>query len=232
MSDYRFLFFDIDHTLWDFESNSVETLRDLYHETGLPALGVQDFDDFNRVYHAINDRLWDRFRKGYLSRQELRWKRMWQTLVHYRIPDEALAKKMSERYLEILPTKTALFPHAEEALEHCRLAGYEMHLITNGFELTQQQKLLNAGIHHFFGKMITSEQAMSMKPHREIFVYALEQTGADARSSVMIGDALEIDILGGQQAGMDQVYFNPARKPHDWKPTYEISCWSELKRLF
>lgn len=232
MGQYKYLFFDIDHTLWDFETNSVHTLSDLYEEAGLSGRGVAAFDDFNRVYHEINDRLWDRFRKGFLSRQELRWKRMWQTLVHYKVNDEALAKHMSERYLEILPTKTALFPFAAETLGYCAGKGYSMHLITNGFELTQHQKLRNAGIDHFFDVMITSEQAMSMKPHKEIFDFALSRTGASAEKSIMIGDALDIDVLGGKNAGMDQVYFNPKRIPHTDQPTYEIYCLSDLKSLF
>ncbi len=232
MRPYQYLFFDIDHTLWDFETNSVATLRDLYDEAGLSEKGVAAFDDFNRVYHEINDRLWDRFRKGFLSRQELRWKRMWQTLVHYRVHDEALARQMSERYLEILPAKTALFPHAAEVLEYCKERGYVMHLITNGFELTQHQKLKNAGIDRYFDVMITSEQAMSMKPHKEIFDYAFAQTGARADNSIMIGDALDIDVLGGKNAGMDQVYFNPRQLPHEGDPTFEIYCLSQLKELF
>ena len=141
---YKHIFFDLDHTLWDFELNSVETLQDLYQEIGLKERGIDDFNDFNQVYHEINDRLWDRFRKGFLSRQDLRWKRMFQTLVHYKIADEPLAVTMSERYLEILPTKTNVFPHALEVLTFCKEQGYEMHLITNGFEETQKMKLKKA----------------------------------------------------------------------------------------
>ena len=98
MSKYRHLFFDLDHTLWDFERNSIATMRILYDEVSLMEKGIADFDDFNVVYHEINDTLWDRFRKGLLSREDLRWKRMYQTLVHYRMPDEKLAKVMSELY--------------------------------------------------------------------------------------------------------------------------------------
>jgi len=95
MSKYRHLFFDLDHTLWDFEANSIATLQSLHSEMALGARGIADFDDFNTIYHEINDILWDRFRKGLLSREDLRWKRMWKTLVHYRINDEKLAKDMS-----------------------------------------------------------------------------------------------------------------------------------------
>lgn len=231
MKQYTHLFFDIDHTLWDFETNSVNTLKALYDEVELANKGIHDFQDFNLVYHDINDKLWDRFRKGFLSRQDLRWKRMWQTLVHYKVNDESLAKQMSERYLEILPTQQVLFPYAKEVLEYCVNEGYEMHLITNGFEITQKQKLSNAGIAHFFDQMITSEMAMSMKPHKEIFDFAFNATGASPSSSLMIGDALDVDILGGHNAGMHQVFFNPKRIQHEDKPTFEIVCLSELKDI-
>jgi putative hydrolase of the HAD superfamily len=228
---YRYLFFDLDHTLWDFEKNSVQTLMVMYDQLGLRQLGIEDFEDFNAVYHQINDKLWDRFRKGFLSREELRWKRMFQTLIHYRIYDEQRARDMSELYLEILPTQNHLFPHAKEVLEYCTDKKYELHLITNGFELTQHQKLKNAGIQQFFQQMMTSEQAMSMKPQPEIFKYAFQQTGAESRNSLMIGDALDIDVLGAARVGMDQVYFNPHSNPHTDHPTYEISCLSALKNI-
>lgn len=230
-SKYQYLFFDLDHTLWDFDANSVSTLRVMYGEFDLEAKGIDDFDDFNQVYHEINSKLWERFRKGYLSRDDLRWKRMWQTLVHYRVNNEPLAKQMSERYLEILPTQTLLFPHTIETLDYCKTKGYEMHLITNGFEYTQQLKLKNAALDSYFDKMITSEQAMAMKPHKEIFDYALQQTGGMADASLMIGDALDVDILGGKNAGIDQVFFNPNKQQHQDKPTYEIHCLSELRQI-
>ena len=228
MTKYKTLFFDLDHTLWDFVKNSEASLSILYLEMDLSARGVPAFEEFNRVYHEINDKLWDRFRKGFMSREDLRWKRMWQTLIHYRIPDEALAKKMSERYLEILPTQTFLFPHCEEVLSYCCDKNYRLHLITNGFETTQKQKLHHAGIDKYFDKMITSEQAMSMKPHREIFEYALKETGAMVNESLMIGDALDVDVLGAQNIGMDQVYFNPFRTAHEGSPTYEIENLNQM----
>jgi putative hydrolase of the HAD superfamily len=231
MSKYRHLFFDLDHTLWDFEANSIATLQSLYNEMTLGAKGIADFDDFNTVYHEINNKLWDRFRKGLLSREDLRWKRMWKTLVHYRINDEKLAKDMSERYLEILPTQTLVFPHCIELMEYCVSKNYAMHLITNGFELTQKLKLKNAQLDSYFDKIITSEQAMSMKPQKEIFEFALRETGALVAESLMIGDALDIDVLGAQLVGMDQVYFNPKQIAHEGNPTFEIESLHEMYHI-
>ncbi len=229
---YDQLFFDLDHTIWDFDTNSEATLLDLFHELKLNERATGDFNHFHTTYHHHNEIYWDRFRKGFINREELRWKRMWRTLVDFKITDETLAKQMSERYLDILPTKTNLFPHCIELLEYLTAKKYPMHLITNGFEKTQYQKIKNSGIDRFFTHMVTSEQAGIMKPHAAIFEYALNLTKSTAEKCIMIGDTLEVDILGAKNMGMDTVYFNPA-KPHNDKviPTYVIGSLNELKTI-
>ncbi len=229
---YDHLFFDLDHTLWDFETNSRATLMDLYKELDLEGKANTHFDHFHDTYHHHNTIYWDRFRKGYINREELRWKRMWRTLVDYKISDEALAKSMSERYLEILPTKTSLFPHCKELLTYLSEKNYPLHLITNGFEKTQQLKLKNSGIDHYFKEIITSEQAGIMKPHAAIFEYALNKAGTTAEKTIMVGDTLEVDILGAINAGMDTAYFNPAEPPTaKIRPTYVLENLGELMRI-
>jgi putative hydrolase of the HAD superfamily len=227
---YKHLFFDLDHTLWDFDKNSENTLQKLYNEYHLGHKGVPSFEAFYEVYCVHNDRMWERFRNGFIKREELRWKRVWLTLLDFKIADTNLAYEMSAAYLEILPTQTMLVPYAKELLEHCK-GRYIMHLITNGFETTQWQKLQYSGIASYFGEVITSEKSNSIKPHREIFDYALKTTGAQAEDSIMIGDAIDIDILGAINAGWDQVYYNPAKKMHERKPTYEVGCLSEIMTL-
>ena len=229
---YDQLFFDLDHTIWDFDTNSEATLLDLFHELKLNERATGDFNHFHTTYHHHNEIYWDRCRKGFINREELRWKRMWRTLVDFKITDETLAKQMSERYLDILPTKTNLFPHCIELLEYLTAKKYPMHLITNGFEKTQYQKIKNSGIDRFFTHMVTSEQAGIMKPHAAIFEYALNLTKSTAEKCIMIGDTLEVDILGAKNMGMDTVYFNPA-KPHNDKviPTYVIGSLNELKTI-
>lgn len=229
---YKHLFFDLDHTLWDFEANSAHTLLQVYEECQLAGYGITDFDAFAAAYHVHNEKLWARFRNGFIKRDELRWKRFWLTLVDFKINDANLAHEMSSAYLEILPHQRRLVPHATDVLEHCRQRGYTMHLITNGFESTQRQKLQFSGIAPYFTELITSEKSNSMKPQAAIFNYALQATGATADESIMIGDALEIDILGALYAGWDQAYYNPARTPHRHKPTYEVTSLAELKDIF
>ncbi len=230
-STYNHLFFDLDHTLWDFDRNSELTLRQLYDEYRLSDRGIEDFETFYQVYSAHNDRLWERFRNGYIRRDDLRWKRLWYTFLDFKLADTALAHEMSAAYLEILPTQSLLMPYAKELLEHC-YGRYRMHLITNGFEKTQWQKLQYSGISAYFEEMITSERSNSLKPHREIFDYALKATGAGREDSIMIGDALDVDVLGASNAGWDQVYFNPARKEHQRRPTYEVHSLDVLMEVF
>lgn len=227
---YKHVFFDLDHTLWDFETNAHATLQELYGHFELEQRGVTAFDIFHRTYMVHNERLWERFRKGYIKRDELRWKRMWITLLDFKIADEALARSMSTRFLEKLPLQSALFPGAVETLEYLQKK-YVLHLITNGFEETQTYKMRNAGIADYFTHMITSETAGCLKPHRGIFDFALQKAGCCTNEAIMIGDALEVDIRGAREAGIDQVYFNPAVPPNGLQPTYTIGHLLELKEI-
>lgn len=230
---YKHLFFDLDHTLWDFEKNSELTLKQLYAEYALDERGVDDFDAFNQFFNGHNDRLWERFRNGYIRRDDLRWKRFWLALLDFKIGDTALAHELSSAYLEILPTQSVLTPHAREILDYCTADGkYCLHLITNGFETTQWMKLQYSGISAYFKEIITSEKSHSLKPHADIFDYALKATGATIEESIMIGDALEVDVMGALNAGWDQVYYNPAKKEHDRKPTYEVHHLADLRDIF
>lgn len=230
-SKYKHLFFDLDHTLWDFDKNSEATLKKLYEEYDLNSQGITDFDALYRSYNMHNDALWERYRNGYIKREELRWKRMWLMLLDFQVPDSALAHEMSTAYLEILPTQTLLVPYAREVLDYCKTQ-YHLHLITNGFETTQRLKLQYSGISRYFNRLITSEKSNSMKPHPNIFEYALKVTEAAADESIMIGDAIDIDILGAINAGWDTVYYNPHHVVHSRKPTYEIDSLEALLRIF
>lgn len=229
---YKHLFFDLDHTLWDFDKNSENTLRQLYEEYSLADIGVPDFAEFNDRYNQHNDKLWARFRNGFIKREELRWKRFWLTLLDFKIADTALAHEISSAYLEILPTQSTLVPFAKELLNHCHGRNcYTMHLITNGFEATQRLKLQFSGIASYFSEIITSERSNSMKPHPDIYEFAIKTTGAQAEECIMIGDALEIDIVGAINAGWDQVYYNPLKIAHNHKPTYEVQQLCDIIKI-
>lgn len=229
---YRHLFFDLDHTLWDFEANSKATLKELHTALQLNDRGVKDFDLFHRNYLQHNERLWERYRNGYIKQEELRLKRMWLLLLDFKIADDKLAQEMSVRFLDLLPTRTILFPYTKEILEYLTNKGYILHLITNGFEKTQHNKLMHSGLRSFFKEVITSEGSGSLKPNKEIFEFALEKSNATAGESIMIGDSIEVDIIGAMNAGIDQVYVNHLDIEPRIKPTYTVNSLKELEDIF
>lgn len=229
---YKYLFFDLDHTLWDFEANSRQTLEELFTDLNLSERGVHDFDLFHQNYLIHNDKLWDRYRNGFIKVDELRWKRMWLTLLDFKIADEPLARSMGVTFLDKLPTRKILFPYTTNILDYLVAKGYELHLITNGFEITQHSKLKNAGLAHYFKEVITSEGSNSLKPHKEIFDYALQKTGASYSNSIMIGDSVEVDIIGAHNAGMDQVFVNHVGHVTEFKPTYTVNNLKQLEEIF
>jgi putative hydrolase of the HAD superfamily len=234
---YRHLFFDLDHTLWDFEANARATLAELYDSLNLKERGVYDFDLFYKNYLVHNDKLWERYRNGYIKQEELRVKRMWLTLLDFKIADDKLSQEMNVRFLDLLPTRTILFPHTKEILQYLTGKGYQLHLITNGFEKTQHSKLKYSGLDVFFKQVITSEGSNSLKPKKEIFEFAFEKTGAKPEESIMIGDTIEVDILGAVNAGIDQVHVNHLTKepvPVMGKrlPTYTVYSLKELEKIF
>src|SRR5215213_8041617 len=191
---YKHLFFDLDHTLWDFDANARATLAQLHIDLDLVSKGVHDFEMFHKNYLQHNEKLWARYRNGYIKQEDLRLKRMWLTLLDFHIADEELTRQLSELFLQLLPTRTILFPGTKEILKYLKDKGYRMHLITNGFEKTQHGKLKSSGLDIFFKEVITSEISNSLKPQKEIFEYALQKTGASVEQSIMIGDSLEVDI--------------------------------------
>jgi len=229
---YRHLFFDLDHTLWDFEANSRQSMEELYETLDLKERGVDDFDLFHKNYLVHNDKLWERYRNGFIKVDELRWKRMWLTLLDFKIGDEELARKMGVLFLDLLPTRKTLFPYTKEILNYLTGKKYELHLITNGFEKTQHSKLTNSGLNNYFKEVITSEASNSLKPHKEIFDYALMKTNATKEESIMIGDSVDVDIQGAINAGMDQVYVNHLRIEPGIQPTYTVYSLKELETIF
>ena len=226
MKKYCHLFFDLDRTIWDFQANSRETFRDILQKHQLD-LVFQSVEEFETMYHEYNDLLWNEYRNGKIHKDVLRWKRFYLTLQDVGIQNEELAKTMDFEYISISPTKTKLFPGATEVLEYL-FPKYPLHIITNGFTEVQFIKLKNSNLNKYFTRIITSEIAGSHKPKREIFHYAVSSANAKKSESLMIGDDLETDIKGAMDFGLDQVYFNPARKPHELNPTYEIVSLKEL----
>lgn len=230
MQRYKHIYFDLDRTLWDFESNSTEALRDLYHKYRLYDF-IPSFDIFQGSFERHNEVLWAKYQNGELKKSILRSERFHVALKEFGVDDNAMASRIGEDYISLSPQKTILFPWANRALGY--LAGkYSLYIITNGFNEVQFTKLTNSGLDKYFKKVITSEDAGYMKPRSEIFEYALSSVNARKRESIMVGDDLETDIKGAGNAGIDQVFFNPKRIRHNENPSFEIFSLKELIDIF
>ena len=228
---YRHLFFDLDHTLWDFETNAKLTLSNLYTNNELHTRGISDFEVFFERYSYHNERLWDRYTKGFIKQDELRWKRMWLALLDFKLADEPLARELAVQFLEQLPAQKSLFPYTVEILTYLKEKNYRMHLVTNGFEKVQHHKIQQSNLDSFFDQVITSEASNSLKPNKEIFDYALSKTGALVEESIMIGDNQDADIQGGINAGMDTIFVNHLNVVPRVKPTYVVYHLKELENI-
>ena len=224
------VFFDLDRTLWDFETNSDETLLELYNDYNLKEKGILSHEDFINTYKIHNENLWGLYRIDKISQKYLRRERFQITLKDFGINDLKLSEKIGVDYINICPKKNNLYPFAIEVLDYLK-EKYNLHIITNGFHKTQHIKLKHAQIKQYFKLIITSEKTGVKKPNPEIFRQSLNLAKAKKEESVYIGDNLIIDILACQNFGIDGIYFNPEKKAHNEKVAFEISCLSEIKQI-
>ena len=229
MKTYSHIFFDLDHTLWDFEKNSEETIQYLFDEFKLSRYNFS-YLDFYRKYSYVNKRLWQLYNAGKINQQQLRHTRFNKTLRDLGVPVNEIPFELENEYIRICPTKAGVFPFTHETLAYLK-SKYTLHIITNGFRESQEIKITASNLNPYFSEVITSECTGFAKPDKRIFQHALERANCTAGNCLMVGDNLEADILGAQNAGLDQVFFNPEQRPHPLKVTYEISCLSELQRI-
>lgn len=228
---YKHLFFDLDRTLWDFEKNSHEVLLELYQNYDLLNKGIVDSKVFIERYKYHNEKLWDLYRQNKIEKDKLRDERFKITLDEFGVNSPKLASNLGEDYVAHCPKKTNLFPYVHSTLNYLK-DRYALHIITNGFEEVQFQKLENSNLMDYFEQIITSEQVGYKKPNQEIFNFSMLKAFAKPSDSIMIGDDLHADILGAKDIGMAQVFFNPLKLEHSYSEiTYEISCLSELEEI-
>ncbi|GAA4849158.1 YjjG family noncanonical pyrimidine nucleotidase [Algivirga pacifica] len=232
-TDFKHLFFDLDHTLWDFEKSSAETLEELYDRYQIGSLSSRNIQklDFIAAFRVVNRKLWQQYDRGKVDREKIRSERFPMIFAELGIPAVVCPADMGEVYLSICPTKPYLMAEALSTLQRLN-EHYELHILTNGFKDVQHIKMRSANIYHFFKQIITSECTGHKKPNIQIFQYAMEQAKTSPEHSVMIGDNPRADIQGGKAAGMYTVFYNPDRIAHGIHPHLEINSLGELSHHF
>lgn len=218
------LFFDLDRTLWDFDTNSHQALSLIFDTLELHQK-IEKKKAFISDYKRINEQMWEAYRLGNIQKETLRIGRFQRTLEKHGIHDVSLATTYAEEYLALCPRLTELFPGTIESLEDFKSRGKKMHIITNGFTEVQHIKLEKSGLIQFFDYVICSDTLGINKPNPQIFIYALKQANANSRDSIMVGDHLESDVLGAHQVGMFGILFDP-------KDAYKnVHSVKKIKRL-
>jgi YjjG family noncanonical pyrimidine nucleotidase len=227
---YKCIFFDLDHTLWDYETSARQTLAELFHSFDLRARGVTDADSLYQQFRKVNFALWDLYDRDLITQDVIRKERFKQILEFFNAYEPELSESLSREYLEACPRKGNLIPHAAVVLDYLS-AHYKLTIVTNGFEEIQHVKLCSGNLLNYFDHIVTSQKAGHRKPSQKIFEYAMNINGIKCCDAIMVGDNLITDIGGARGASIDTIYFNPEKLSHQSKTDHEISCLSELKNI-
>lgn len=205
------VFFDLDHTLWDFDKNSAFTFDEIFKLNNLDI----DTAEFLEYYVPINLKYWRLYREDKIDKESLRFVRLNEAFLAVGMEvEKPLINKLSEDYITNLSTFNHLFENTFEILDYL-CSKYNLHIITNGFDEVQHKKLTNSGISKYFKTVTNSEMVGVKKPNPRIFHYAIDKANAVIEQSIMIGDSYEADIIGAQNVGMDTVFFDVNDKKVD-----------------
>ena len=198
------IFFDLDHTLWDFDKNSMLAFKRVFKKFKITI----EFHAFLKIYEPINVEYWKKYREDKVSKENLRSGRLIDSFNFFDlIYTTEKIDEIADAYIKELPFDNHLFEGALEILDYLILK-YRLHIITNGFEEVQHKKLKNSGIDHYFSTVTTSEEVGLKKPNPKVFLTALNKANSLPAQSVMIGDSLEADILGANNIGMQTIFYN------------------------
>ncbi|AVR44169.1 noncanonical pyrimidine nucleotidase, YjjG family [Christiangramia fulva] len=203
-NEIEHVFFDLDHTLWDFEKNSALAFQKIFEDQKINISVLE----FLKVYKPINFRYWEMYRSNSVTKEALRYGRLKESFDSLKFEaTDATINTLADDYIKYLLANNHLLEDGREVLDYLSKK-YELHIITNGFEEVQHSKMKNSGILHYFKSITTSEEAGVKKPHPAIFEKALRKSKADPLKSVMIGDNLEADIIGAHKFGLHTIYLD------------------------
>lgn len=228
---YKHILFDLDNTLWDFETNSKNTLKEVFFKYKLDN-AFSDFNQFHSLYIIRNTELWNNYGNNLITKKTLNFERFNYPLQKVGIYNPILVETLSADYLRICAMQKALMPHANETLEYLKEKNYQMHILSNGFAEVQYTKLKHSGLVPYIDQVILSENVGVLKPDKRIFDYAIKKLQAHKNEVLMIGDNFDADIAGAKKAGIDQLYYNyDNTKKCTFTPTYAIQSLSEIKSI-
>jgi putative hydrolase of the HAD superfamily len=230
LSGIRHIFFDLDHTLWDYDRNSGETLSELYELFSLKERGLYPKVKFIESFHKANLKVWDIFDENRMNRDLLREKRMELVFEDFGIESQEIPG-FHEAYYLGCSQRGHLVEGSLEILEFLK-PHFSLHIITNGFEDSQHAKLHHSGIAPYFRTVTTSELADSKKPDPEYFSFALNLAGAQKENSLVIGDGIRTDVAGSVSAGIPVLWFNPEKRDCPYPGVRSISSLLEIKDHF
>ncbi len=224
---YQHIFFDLDHTIWDFDKNAEETLYELFLQHNLRDLGLAAPDVFIETYTRNNHRLWAEYHLGKISKQALREARFKHTFLELGLDEGIIPAGFEDDYVQLCPTKTNLFPDAHEVLKYLSRK-YQLYIISNGFMESTKMKIEGCNLGKYFKHVFISEVIGINKPNPQIFEHALKTAGAQKQVSLMIGDSLEADVYGALNFGIDAIYFNPNKTEKPGNVPVQIHHLNEL----
>ncbi len=211
---YTHLFFDLDNTIWDFNSNSFDALYVALDKLQLLDL-IGSYDAFFKIYSEVNESLWDLYRQGLMTKKVLSVQRFEESFEMHGTPLQISGAVVNATYLTEMPMQTKLIEGARKVLDHLH-GRYDVAIITNGFKEVQYDKILKSELSKYFRKIFISEEIGAQKPKKEIFEYAIKSMNAPKNSSLMIGDSWDADIVGAMNYGIDQIFYNPKIEQKEW----------------
>ena len=226
MENITDIFFDLDHTLWDFDKNSSVAFEKIFKKQH-PNI---DSVVFIEIYAPINQACWKLYQVDKITHEELRYQRLKQTFdaLNYKISDEEI-ERIANDYIEFLPDNNQLFDGAFEVLDYL-FSKYNLHIITNGFAEVQQKKINKSGLNNYFKTITNSEMAGVKKPHRNIFEFALSLAKVKRENALMIGDCIDADVRGALNFGMKAILFDE-KEIHSHQDVVTINHLLELKKI-
>ncbi len=223
------LFFDLDNTLWDFDTNSRTVLQNLFNANNFEKrLGV-GFAEFHEYYYKKNDELWHLYYFNKIKKEELRYKRFYDTFLNFGLNDLRLSRSIAEDYVKISPYSKHLMPGCIELLDELSVK-YHLHIITNGFAEVQNIKIDNCGLRNYFKHIIISEEHGMTKPHVDIFRLGERLANTTSDKCIMIGDNWVSDIEGAIGAGWKAVYFGQTPKA-EHPDISSVNSLPELRKI-